>query len=162
MLEIVPDIAQGTHGNRNIFADIRNVPTRPHTVLGMFLLAFSVLWMSLLNFFKVKSLDLEAVPVFVGDKWMEGAFFRAVQKLWPNRCAALFLWPHGALWICIDNAMLFDILWSCGSFDQAVPNFFSFFWVKNLLLKILKNYLNKFVSHTIMCPIDIWKLLCAL
>ena len=42
MLEIVPDIAQGTHGNRNIFADIRNVPTRPHTVLGMFLLPFSV------------------------------------------------------------------------------------------------------------------------
>jgi hypothetical protein len=42
MLEIVPDIAQSTHGNRNIFADIRNVPTRPHTVLGMFLLAFSV------------------------------------------------------------------------------------------------------------------------
>jgi len=27
MLEIVPDIAQSTHGNRNIFADIRNVPT---------------------------------------------------------------------------------------------------------------------------------------
>ena len=43
MLEIVPDIAQSTHGIRNIFADIRNVPTRPHTVLGMFLLAFSVL-----------------------------------------------------------------------------------------------------------------------
>jgi hypothetical protein len=42
MLEIAPDIAQSTHGNRNIFADIRNVPTRPHTVLGMFLLAFSV------------------------------------------------------------------------------------------------------------------------
>jgi hypothetical protein len=42
MLKIVPDIAQSTHGNRNIFADIRNVPTRPHTVLGMFLLAFSV------------------------------------------------------------------------------------------------------------------------
>ena len=42
MLEIVPDIAQSTHGIRNIFADIRNVPTRPHTVLGMFLLAFSV------------------------------------------------------------------------------------------------------------------------
>ena len=38
----VPDIAQSTHGNRNIFADIRNVPTRPHTVLGMFLLPFSV------------------------------------------------------------------------------------------------------------------------
>ena len=38
----VPDIAQSTHGIRNIFADIRNVPTRPHTVLGMFLLAFSV------------------------------------------------------------------------------------------------------------------------
>ncbi len=43
MLEIVPDIAQSPHGNRNIFADIRNVPTRPHTVLGMFLLAFSVM-----------------------------------------------------------------------------------------------------------------------
>ncbi len=43
MLEIVRDIAQSTHGYRNIFADIRNVPTRPHTVLGiMFLLAFSV------------------------------------------------------------------------------------------------------------------------
>ncbi len=42
MLEIVHVIAQSTHGNRNIFADIRNVPTRPHTVLGMFLLAFSV------------------------------------------------------------------------------------------------------------------------
>ena len=27
MLEIVPDIAQSTHGIRNIFADIRNVPT---------------------------------------------------------------------------------------------------------------------------------------
>ena len=27
MLEIVPDIAQSTQGNRNIFADIRNVPT---------------------------------------------------------------------------------------------------------------------------------------
>ncbi len=27
MLEIVPDIAQTTHGIRNIFADIRNVPT---------------------------------------------------------------------------------------------------------------------------------------
>jgi hypothetical protein len=43
MLEMVPDIAQSTHGIRNIFADIRNVPTRPHMVLGMFLLAFSVL-----------------------------------------------------------------------------------------------------------------------
>ena len=42
MLEIVPDIAQSTHGIRNIFADIRNVPTRPHMVLGMFLLAFPV------------------------------------------------------------------------------------------------------------------------
>ena len=42
MLEIGPDIAQSTHGIRNIFADIRNVPTRPHMVLGMFLLAFSV------------------------------------------------------------------------------------------------------------------------
>ena len=42
MLEIVPDIAQSTHGNRNIFADIKNVPTRPHTVLGTFLLPFSV------------------------------------------------------------------------------------------------------------------------
>ena len=42
MLEIVPDIAQSTHGIRNIFADIRNVPTRPHMVLGMFLLPFSV------------------------------------------------------------------------------------------------------------------------
>ena len=42
MLEIVPDIAQRTHGIRNIFADIRNVPTRPHMVLGMFLLAFPV------------------------------------------------------------------------------------------------------------------------
>jgi hypothetical protein len=40
MLEIVPDIAQSTHGIRNIFADIRNVLTRPHMVLGMFLLAF--------------------------------------------------------------------------------------------------------------------------
>ena len=38
----VPDIAQSTHGIRNIFADIRNVPTRPHMVLGMFLLPFSV------------------------------------------------------------------------------------------------------------------------
>ncbi len=47
MLEFVPDIAQSTQGNRNIFADIRNVPTRPHTVLGMFLLAFSVLCMYL-------------------------------------------------------------------------------------------------------------------
>ena len=27
MLEIVPDIAQSTHGIRNISADIRNVPT---------------------------------------------------------------------------------------------------------------------------------------
>ena len=43
MLEIVPDIAQSTHGIRNIFADIRNVPTRPHMVLGMFLLPFSVI-----------------------------------------------------------------------------------------------------------------------
>jgi hypothetical protein len=43
MLEIVPNIAQSTHGGiRNIFADIRNVPTRPHMVLGMFLLAFPV------------------------------------------------------------------------------------------------------------------------
>ena len=42
MLEMVPDIAQSTHGIRNIFADIRNVPTRPHKVLGMFLLAFPV------------------------------------------------------------------------------------------------------------------------
>jgi hypothetical protein len=42
MLEIVPDIAQSTHGIRNIFADIRNVPTRPHMVLGMFLLLFPV------------------------------------------------------------------------------------------------------------------------
>ena len=41
-MEIVPDIAQSTHGIRNIFADIRNVPTRPHMVLGMFLLAFPV------------------------------------------------------------------------------------------------------------------------
>ena len=49
MLEIVPDIAQSTHGIRNIFADIRNVPTRPHTVLGMFLLAFSVtIWRAVL------------------------------------------------------------------------------------------------------------------
>ena len=38
MLGIVPDIAQSTHGIRNIFADIRNVPTRPHMVLGMFLI----------------------------------------------------------------------------------------------------------------------------
>ena len=45
MLEIVPDIAQSTHGIRNIFADIRNVPTRPHKVLGMFLLAFPVMAM---------------------------------------------------------------------------------------------------------------------
>jgi diketogulonate reductase-like aldo/keto reductase len=43
MLEIVPDIAQSTHGIRNIFADIRNVPTRPHFVLGMFLLPFPVI-----------------------------------------------------------------------------------------------------------------------
>ena len=43
MLEIVPDIAQSTHGIRNIFVDIRNVPTRPHMVLGMFLLPFSVI-----------------------------------------------------------------------------------------------------------------------
>ena len=43
MLDIVPDdIAQSTHGIRNIFADIRNVPTRPHMVLGMFLLPFPV------------------------------------------------------------------------------------------------------------------------
>ena len=42
MLEIVPNIAQSTHGIRNIFADIRNVPTRPHMVSGMFLLAFPV------------------------------------------------------------------------------------------------------------------------
>ena len=42
MLENVPDIVQSTHGIRNIFANIRNVPTRPHMVLGMFLLAFSV------------------------------------------------------------------------------------------------------------------------
>jgi hypothetical protein len=42
MLEIVLDIAQSTHGIRNIFADIRNVPTRPHMVLGMFLLPFPV------------------------------------------------------------------------------------------------------------------------
>ena len=42
ILEIVPDIAQSTHGIRNIFADIRNVSTRPHMVLGMFLLAFPV------------------------------------------------------------------------------------------------------------------------
>ena len=41
-MEIVPDIAQSTHGIRNIFADIRNVPTRPHMVLGMFLLPFPV------------------------------------------------------------------------------------------------------------------------
>ena len=45
----VPDIAQSTHGIRNIFADIRNVPTRPHMVLGMFLLPFSV---SAIIFFK--------------------------------------------------------------------------------------------------------------
>ena len=42
MLEIVPDIAQSTHGIRNIFADIRNVPTITHMVLGMFLLPFPV------------------------------------------------------------------------------------------------------------------------
>ena len=39
---MVPDIAQSTHGIRNIFVDIRNVPARPHMVLGMFLLAFPV------------------------------------------------------------------------------------------------------------------------
>ena len=39
---MVPDIAQSTHSIRNIFADIRNVPTRPHMALGMFLLAFPV------------------------------------------------------------------------------------------------------------------------
>ena len=44
MLEIVPDIAQSTHGIRNISADIRNVPTRPHMVLGMFLLPFPVVF----------------------------------------------------------------------------------------------------------------------
>jgi len=43
MLEIVPDIAQSTHGIRNIFVDIRNIPTRPHMVLGMFLLPFPVI-----------------------------------------------------------------------------------------------------------------------
>ena len=42
MLEIVPDIAQSTHGIKNILVDNRNVPTRPHMVLGMFLLAFPV------------------------------------------------------------------------------------------------------------------------
>jgi hypothetical protein len=42
MLEMVPDIAKSTHGIRNNFADIRNVPTRPHIVLEMFLLAFPV------------------------------------------------------------------------------------------------------------------------
>jgi hypothetical protein len=42
MLELVPDIAQSTHGIRNIFADIRNVPTRPHMVLGRFLLPYPV------------------------------------------------------------------------------------------------------------------------
>ena len=42
MLEIVPDIAQTTHGIRNIFVDIRNVPTRPHMVSGMFLVPFPV------------------------------------------------------------------------------------------------------------------------
>jgi hypothetical protein len=42
MLEMVPDIAQSTHGIRNIFSDIRNVPTRPHMVSGIFLLAFKV------------------------------------------------------------------------------------------------------------------------
>ena len=49
MLEIVPDIAQSTHGIRNIFADIKNVPTRPHMVSGMFLLAFPVPRLSLLT-----------------------------------------------------------------------------------------------------------------
>ena len=39
---MVPDIAQSTHGIRNILVDNRNVPTRPHMVLGMFLLAFPV------------------------------------------------------------------------------------------------------------------------
>ncbi len=53
MLEIVPDIAQSTYGSRNIFADIRNVPTRPHTVLGMFLLAFSVYAFHLTKLFDV-------------------------------------------------------------------------------------------------------------
>jgi hypothetical protein len=44
LVEIVPDIdiAQSTHGIRNIFADIKNFPTRPHMVLGMFLLPFAV------------------------------------------------------------------------------------------------------------------------
>jgi hypothetical protein len=52
MLEMVPDIAQSTHGIRNIFADIRNVSTRPHMVLGMFLLAFPVLAQANLEFSK--------------------------------------------------------------------------------------------------------------
>ena len=59
MLEIVPDIAQSTHGIRNIFADIMNVSTRPHMVLGMFLLAFSVkvaFILARLNFFGSKGL----------------------------------------------------------------------------------------------------------
>ena len=47
MLEIVPDIAQSTHGIRKIFADIKNVPTRSHMVLGMFLLLFPVIQLSI-------------------------------------------------------------------------------------------------------------------
>ena len=55
------------------------------------------------------------------------------------------LWPHGAIWICIDNAVLFEILWSYGSFDQAVQFLFVLFKKKTLrdvliIINVLKNY----------------------
>ena len=64
MLEIVPDIAQSTHGIRNIFADIRNVPTRPHMVLGMFLLAFPVTVEILLN---VRAIGTPPLKIYTGN-----------------------------------------------------------------------------------------------
>ena len=76
MLEIVSDIAQSTHGIRNIFADIRNVPTRPHMVLGMFLLPFPVLISTKTNICHMISIMLHIQQLrFRNTRWHQLKFF---------------------------------------------------------------------------------------
>ncbi len=80
-MEIVPDIAQSTHGIRNIFADIRNVPTRPHMVFGMFLLPFPVIFFLMKNnrhFFPTT-----VIGIFLSVKGKESALV----KINKDRCS---------------------------------------------------------------------------
>ncbi len=107
MLKMVPDIAQSTHGIRNIFADIRNVPTRPHMVLCSYY------------------------------RYVPCAYLASFREYRTLRIACLGLWLNIALDLILDNTNSLDFQPTTPSISLSRLWELNGFWISFWIIRIV-------------------------